>query len=74
MQPMWAKGNKANRTWIYVLTACLGFILCLAIALLVFSLYENYSWGDRLRMTAVFLLLITSCFGAIQKRRSVGKR
>ncbi len=70
MQAMWATGNKANRLWIYVLTACLVFFVALTIGMFVFSLYENYTWKDRFRVLAVFCLLIASCFGALQKRRT----
>jgi hypothetical protein len=65
----WAKGSRANRCWIYLLTFCLDFFVAGSVAMLVFCIDTKVGWRMGIRMALLCLFLNTSTFRALQKRR-----
>jgi threonine/homoserine/homoserine lactone efflux protein len=66
---MWAKGNRANRTWIYVLTVCVVFFCCMTIGMVWFVLYEGYGRGYAIRTALGCLFLVYIGWNALRNRR-----
>ena len=71
MAAVWATGTKANRAWIYILTFCFCFFLAMTAGAVVLGVLDG-GWKMGIRAILFFLLVDTSCYRALQRRRHVG--
>ena len=69
---MWATGNLANRTWVYVLSFAVLFWIGAGFGLSWFAIATGTPWSQVLKMIVLFLYFAYLSWQALQQRRERG--